>query len=77
MKEQHVSGAIESSYSVRGMKCGGCVAKATAVLSRLPGYVTAEFDLRAGTAVVRGGVDPQAVVKALNSLGYPAAAEDS
>ena len=72
-----MSGAFETRYSVRGMKCGGCIAKATDALSKLPGYVTAEFDLRAGTAVVRGGVDPRAVVKALNSLGYPAEAEDS
>ena len=72
-----MSGAFETRYSVRGMKCGGCIAKATEAISKLPGYVTAEFDLRAGIAVVEGGVDSQAVVKVLNSLGYPAEAEDS
>jgi len=54
------------------MKCGGCVAKATEAVSKLPGYVSAEFDLKSGTAVVKGGVDPQAVASALTKVGYPA-----
>ena len=58
--------------SVTGMKCGGCVAKATDAVSKVPGYVSAEFDLKTGSAVVKGGVDPQAVVKALTQVGYPA-----
>ena len=62
--------AIE--LSVSGMKCNGCIAKATAVLVKLPGYVAAEFDLKAGTAVVRGCVDPQVAINALSSAGYPA-----
>jgi copper chaperone len=63
---------VETRYSVKGMKCGGCVAKATETVSKLPGYVSAEFDLKSGTAVVKGGVDPQAVVSALTKVGYPA-----
>ncbi|MEK7260458.1 MAG: heavy metal-associated domain-containing protein [Pseudomonadota bacterium] len=58
--------------SVSGMKCNGCIAKATEALAKLPGYVAAEFDLKAGTAVVRGGVDPQVAIDALTSAGYPA-----
>ena len=58
--------------SVSGMKCNGCIAKATAAVAKLPGYVAAEFDLKAGTAVVKGDVDPQAVVQALTAAGYPA-----
>jgi copper chaperone CopZ len=54
------------------MKCGGCIAKATEALSKLPGYVSAEFDLKSGTAVVKGSVNPQAVVNALTKVGYPA-----
>jgi copper chaperone CopZ len=53
-----MSGVDETHYSVRGMKCGGCIAKATDALSKLPGYVSAEFDLKRGSAVVMGGVDP-------------------
>lgn len=67
--------AVETRFSVKGMKCGGCIAKATEVLSRLPGYVSAEFDLKNGSAVVKGGVDPQDVVNALTSVGYPAQAQ--
>lgn len=62
----------ETRYSVQNMKCGGCVAKATAALAKLPGYVGAEFDLKAGTAVVKGDVPSPAVIEALAAVGYPA-----
>jgi len=65
-------GLSETRFSVKGMKCGGCVAKATEAVSKLPGYVSADFDLRTGSGVVKGSVDPQAVVKALTQVGYPA-----
>ena len=61
----------ETHYSVQRMKCGGCIAKATAALSGLPGYISAEFDLKSASVVVQGNVDPQAVVDALNKVGYP------
>ncbi|MHB8743291.1 MAG: heavy-metal-associated domain-containing protein [Sulfuricaulis sp.] len=66
-------GIIETRYSVTGMKCGGCIAKATAAVSKIPGYISAEFDLKTGSALVKGSVDPQAVVNALAQVGYPAA----
>jgi Cu+-exporting ATPase len=62
----------ETRFSVKGMKCGGCVAKATEAVSKLPGYQACEFDLQGASAVVKGDVDPQAVVKALTDAGYPA-----
>ena len=71
-----MSDTYETHYSVRGMKCGGCIAKATEALSKLPGYVSAEFDLKRGSAVVKGGVEPQAVVNALTKLGYPAEVDE-
>lgn len=64
---------METRYSVQGMKCGGCIAKATETLAKLPGYEGAEFDLKGGTAVVKGTVDAQAVIRALTNAGYPAA----
>lgn len=67
-----MSGVDETRYSVQGMKCGGCIAKATEALSKLPGYVSADFDLKSGSAVVKGHVDTQAVVNALTKAGYPA-----
>ncbi|MGE5240184.1 MAG: heavy-metal-associated domain-containing protein [Bacteroidota bacterium] len=69
-------GISETRFSVKGMKCGGCVAKATEAVSKLPGYQASEFDLKAGSAVVRGSVDPQAVVKALTQVGYPAEVDE-
>jgi copper chaperone CopZ len=62
----------ETRFSVTGMKCGGCVAKATAAVSKLPGYQACEFDLKSASGVVQGDVDPEAVVKALTQAGYPA-----
>ncbi len=41
-----MSATGETHYSVRGMKCGGCIAKATEAVSNLPGFVSAEFDLK-------------------------------
>ena len=67
-----MSTALETHYSVQGMKCGGCIAKATEAVSKLPGYVAAEFDLKSGTAIVKGAVDPQAAVRVLAAAGYPA-----
>ena len=69
-------GINESRFSVKGMKCGGCVAKATAAVAKLPGYVSADFDLKTGSAVVKGSVDPQAVVQALTQVGYPAEVDE-
>ncbi|MEK7816216.1 MAG: heavy metal-associated domain-containing protein [Pseudomonadota bacterium] len=66
----------ETRYRVQDMKCGGCIAKATEALAKLPGYVSAEFDLKAGTAAVRGSVDPQVVMQTLGDAGYPAALKD-
>lgn len=62
----------ETRFSVKGMKCGGCITKATEAVSKLPGYEAADFDLKTGSAVIKGNVDPQAVVKALTQAGYPA-----
>ena len=67
---------IETRYRVSGMKCGGCIAKATEALSKLPGYVGAEFDLKSGSAAVKGDVDTQAVVNALAKVGYPAEVDE-
>ena len=68
--------AVETRYKVSGMKCGGCIAKATEALSKLPGYVSAEFDLKSGSAAVKGDVEAQAVVNALTKAGYPAEVEE-
>lgn len=65
--------SVETRYTVQGMKCDGCIAKATEALAKLPGYESAEFDLKNGTAVVKGAVEPQAAIRVLTDAGYPAA----
>ena len=67
-----MGGSSETRFTVKGMKCGGCIAKATEALAILPGFVSADFDLKSGTAVVKGAVDAQAAVNALTKAGYPA-----
>lgn len=62
----------ETRFTVKGMKCGGCITRATEALAILPGYASAEFDLKGGKAVVKGSIDPQAAANALTRAGYPA-----
>jgi copper chaperone CopZ len=69
--EQEMTG-IETKFYVQGMKCDGCIAKAREALGKLPGYEESEFDLKAGTALVKGDIDPQAAAFALSEVGYPA-----
>ena len=64
--------AIQTNYYVQGMKCGGCIETANKALADVLGFEGAEYDLQAGTAVVAGNVDPQAVCQALTAAGYPA-----
>lgn len=61
-----------SRYYVQGMKCGGCIDTANKALAEVLGFERAEFDLKAGTAVIQGDVDPQAVCQVLTQAGYPA-----
>jgi Cu+-exporting ATPase len=63
----------QTLFRVSNMKCNGCVASATKAVCALPGVVSATFDLQAGTGLVTGEADPQAVVEALRAAGYPAA----
>ncbi len=64
--------ASETQFYVTGMSCDGCVKKATEAVSKIQGYENAQFDLEAGTAVIEGEIDPQAVAQALTEVGYPA-----
>lgn len=63
---------VKTQYFVQGMKCDGCITLANEGLAQVPGFESAEFDLAAGTAVIFGNVDPQAVTQALTEKGYPA-----
>ena len=62
----------ERHYRVQNLKCGGCVAKATAALQALPGVSDVQVDLAGKTARVNGDAAPEAVIGALQAVGYPA-----
>lgn len=62
----------EMAFSVSGMKCGGCVAKAQEALKGVPGVVEANVDLAGKSAVVKGTAGPQQIIDALKRVGYPA-----
>ncbi len=64
--------ASETHLIVKGLKCDGCIARAREAVSKVPGVVKADFDLKAGTAVITGDADAQAIVQALSDTGYPA-----
>lgn len=64
--------ATKTQFFVQGMKCDACITRANEALAQVPGFVSAEFDLVGGTAVVSGDVDPQAVTQAFTETGYPA-----
>jgi copper chaperone len=69
--------ASETRLRIKGMKCDGCIARAREALSKVPGVVDAEFDLKAGTALVKGNADRQAIAQVLTDTGYPAELESS
>ncbi len=63
----------DTLLTVNGMKCDGCIKRAREALSKLRGFVDADFDLKAGTVMFKGDVNPEAAIKALTDIGYPAA----
>ena len=67
-------GAMENvvHFYVQGMKCDGCIKKASEALKAVQGFESAEFDLKQGTTTVTGAVDPQSVITVLTEAGYPA-----
>ncbi len=62
----------ETRFDVNGMKCDGCVAKATAAIRSVAGVTDVKVDLSGKSAVVKGDADPGAVIQALKQVGYPA-----
>lgn len=64
--------AIETTFFISGLKCGGCIATAKNALENVTGYQSADFDLEAGTMRVTGDVDPQAISAAMAEVGYAA-----
>lgn len=63
---------VQHHFEVQGMKCGGCIERAKKALAELPGFQSAEFDLQASTALVKGNIAPALVSQTLTKMGYPA-----
>jgi copper chaperone CopZ len=61
-----------TTYAIKGMTCGRCVAAVSGELGQLPGVSDVRVDLAAGTATVisDGPLDPGAVRDAVDEAGY-------
>ncbi|MBY5926489.1 MULTISPECIES: heavy metal translocating P-type ATPase [unclassified Halomonas] len=67
------AGASKASrLAIHGMTCAGCVASVQKALAHTPGVEQADVNFASHTARVRGSVDPQALVQAVESVGYGA-----
>ncbi|MEQ6918612.1 heavy metal translocating P-type ATPase [Halomonas aquatica] len=58
--------------SIDGMTCASCVKSVQQALERTPGVVSAEVNFGTHTAQVRGSADPDALVRAVQDVGYGA-----
>lgn len=59
--------------TIEGMSCGHCQAAVQRALESVDGVDRADVDLAGGRAVVHGGADPAALVRAVEEQGYRAA----
>lgn len=62
----------EMKIQVEGMHCPKCVARVKDALEAVDGVLKAEVSLEEGSAVVSGNVDVQALVSAVESIGFGA-----
>ena len=61
-----------TELKIDGMTCGHCSAAVKRALERVAGVVSADVDLAAGRARVKGAADPGALVAAVQDEGYRA-----
>lgn len=62
----------EIKIRVEGMHCPKCVARVKDALEAVDGVLKAEVSLEEGSAVVSGNADVQALVSAVESIGFGA-----
>ncbi|MCI7505016.1 MAG: cation transporter [Coriobacteriaceae bacterium] len=62
----------EIRIRVEGMHCPKCVARVKDALEAVDGVLKAEVSLEEGSAVVSGNADVQALVSAVESIGFGA-----
>src|SRR4051812_40176674 len=65
---------IEVSLQIEGMHCGGCVGRVDQALRSVPGVTDAAVNLTTGTARVSGRPEPEALIAAVESIGFKARA---
>lgn len=63
---------MRTKYSVKNMKCMGCVSTVKKALEEIPGIQSAEVDLETALATVEGDVDQSIILEILTEAGYPA-----
>ncbi len=61
-----------TTLSVPDMTCGHCRASVTDALSRLSGTDTVDVDLTTKTVRVEGSAPDDALIRALDEIGFPA-----
>ena len=62
----------EIRIRVEGLHCPKCVARVKDALEAVDGVLKAEVSLEEGSAVVSGNADVQALVSAVESIGFGA-----
>ena len=62
----------EMKIQVEGMHCPKCVDRVKDALEAVDGVLKAEVSLEEGSAVVSGNADVQALVSAVESIGFGA-----
>ena len=62
----------EIRIRVEGMHCPKCVARVKDALEAVDGVLKSEVSLEEGSAVVSGNADVQALVSAVESIGFGA-----
>jgi copper chaperone len=65
--------SMKTTYSVKNMKCMGCVSTVRKTLEEIPGIESAEVDLETALASIEGDVDQSIILEALREAGYPGA----
>ena len=55
---------------VKGMTCGGCLRSVQHALSSVPGVERVTVDLSSGRANVEGSAEPDALIGAVQAIGY-------
>lgn len=65
-----------TDLTVTGMTCDHCQAAVTRALNSVPGVVEVSVDLSGGLARVRGEAEPQALLSAVEAVGYRAALQE-